>query len=110
MNKRFRRLGAFAIAAAMQGGLIGLALGQGGPTPSGPGGQQQEYPADNAAQMVETTPSSETESGTELPVLYVTSVEIVRTSTEPKLDIVRVTGLTGSQGWSEPQLVPTFAG
>jgi hypothetical protein len=109
MNKNFRRLGAFAIAAAMQCGLVGLALAQGGPTPSGPAGQQQEYPADNA-QMVEPTPSSETSPDSELPVLYVTSVEIVRTSLDPKLDIVRVTGLTGSQGWSEPQLVPTFAG
>jgi hypothetical protein len=44
------------------------------------------------------------------PVLYVTSVEILRTSAEPKLDIVRVTGLASSQGWSAPQLVPTFAG
>jgi hypothetical protein len=43
-------------------------------------------------------------------VLYVTSVEVMRTSTEPKLDIVRVTGLTGSQGWSAPQLVPTYVG
>jgi hypothetical protein len=43
-------------------------------------------------------------------VLYVTSVEVMRTATEPKLDIVRVTGLTGSQGWSAPQLVPTFVG
>lgn len=110
MNKQFRRLGACAVAVAMQGGLSGLALAQGGPTPSGPGGQQQEYPAGNAAQMVEASPSSETAPETELPVLYVTAVEILRTSTEPQLDIVRVTGLTGSQGWSAPQLVPTFAG
>ena len=56
------------------------------------------------AAPVETAPS------TELPVLYVTGVEVVRTALEPKLDIVRVTGLTGSAGWSEPQLVPTYAG
>ena len=43
-------------------------------------------------------------------MLYVTSVEVMRTATEPKLDIVRVTGLTGSPGWSAPQLVPTFVG
>ena len=60
--------------------------------------------------MVEPTQSTETTPGTELPVLYVTSVEVLQTSTEPKLDIVRVTGLTGSQGWSAPQLVPTFVG
>jgi hypothetical protein len=46
----------------------------------------------------------------DLPVLYVTSVEIFRASAEPEFDIVRVTGLAASQGWSEPQLVPTYAG
>jgi hypothetical protein len=107
MNKKFHRLGVFAIAAAMQGSLVGLALAQGNPqSPSA--GQPQGAAA--AGQMVQATPSSETTPGTELPVLYITSVEVVRTSIEPKLDIVRVTGLTGSQGWSSPQLVPTFAG
>jgi hypothetical protein len=111
MNKNFRRLGAFAIASSMHGSLIGLALAQGAATPSGPGGQSQGYPAaDNGQMVVEATPSTEASPESELPVLYVTSVEIVRTSIDPKLDIVRVTGLTGSQGWSAPQLVPTFAG
>jgi hypothetical protein len=110
MNKKFHRLAAFAIAAAVQVGLIGLALAQGAATPSGAGAQPQGYPGADNAQMVEAAPSSETSPETELPVLYVTSVEIVRTSIDPKIDIVRVTGLTGSQGWSAPQLVPTFAG
>ncbi len=109
MNKRFRRLGAFAIAAAMQGSLIGMALAQGGP-PSAPSGQPQGYGAGAQGRTVQSTPSTETTPGTELPVLYVTSVEILRSGIEPKLDIVRVTGLTSSQGWSAPQLVPTFAG
>lgn len=108
MKKQFRRLGALVIAAAMQGSLAALAFAQGGPPPSGAGGQSQPYNA--GAPMVEALPSSEATPGTELPVLYVTSVEILRTSIEPRLDIVRVTGLTGSQGWSAPQLVPTFAG
>jgi hypothetical protein len=34
----------------------------------------------------------------------------LRTTIGPKLEIVRVIGLTGSQGWSAPQLVATFAG
>ena len=110
MNKRFRRLGAFAIAAAMQASLAALAFAQGGPPLSSAGGQPPGYGAGRGAQMVESPQSTETTPGTELPVLYVTSVEIVRTSIDPKLDIVRVTGLTGSQGWSAPQLVPTFAG
>jgi hypothetical protein len=109
MHNRFARLGVCALAVAVQAGLAGLAIAQGGPPPSGAGGQPQGYPT-GAGQMVEATPSGETTPETELPVLYVTSVEVMQTSTEPKLDIVRVTGLTGSQGWSAPQLVPTYVG
>ena len=110
MNKRFPRLGVFAIAAALQVGVAALAFAQGGPPPSGAPGQPQGYAGGGAGQVVEPTQSDETTPGTELPVLYVTSVEVMRTSTEPQLDIVRVTGLTGSQGWSAPQLVPTYVG
>jgi hypothetical protein len=109
MNMPFPRLGVFAMAVAMQVGLGGLAFAQGGPPPSGAAAQPQGY-AGGAGQMVEPTQSSETTPGSELPVLYVTSVEVMRTSTEPQLDIVRVIGLTGSQGWSAPELVPTFVG
>ena len=110
MNMRFPRLGAFAIAAALQVALAGLAFAQGGPPPSGAAGQPQGYAGGAPGQMAEPAPSAQESPGTELPVLYVISVEVMRTSTEPKLDIVRVTGLTGSQGWSAPQLVPTFVG
>lgn len=109
MNKTFRLLGVFAIAAALQGGWAGLALAQ-GPSPANPGGSPPGYGAAEAAPGVNPATPSQTTPATELPVLYVTSVEILRTTTEPKLDIVRVTGLTGSQGWSDPELVPTFAG
>jgi len=109
MNKICRRLAALAVAAVMQGGLAGLAFAQGAP-PAGTGGQPPAYGGGGPEQMVEAMPSSEAAPATELPVLYVTSVEVMRTSAEPKLDIVRVTGLTGSQGWSAPQLVPTFVG
>ena len=91
MNKRFRRLVVLAIAAAMQGSLAGPAFAQGGPQSPSPGRQPQGYGAGGGGQTVESSQSSETARGTELPVLYVTSVEIVRTSIDPKLDIVRVT-------------------
>jgi hypothetical protein len=110
MNMIFPRLGALAIAAALRIGLAGVAFAQGGLPPSGAPGQPQGYAGGGAGQMVEPTQSDETTPGTELPVLYVTSVEVMRTSTEPQLDVVRVTGLTGSQGWSAPQLVPTYVG
>jgi hypothetical protein len=109
MSKTLRRLAAFGVGAAMQGGLICVALAQVTP-PSSFGGSAPQYGAAEAAQMVEPAAQPDVTASTELPVLYVTSVEVLRTALEPKLDIVRVTGLTGSAGWSEPQLVPTFAG
>jgi hypothetical protein len=45
-----------------------------------------------------------------MPLLYVTSVEVVRTAADPKLDIIRVTGVAASAGWNNPQLVPFFYG
>ncbi len=102
MKKNFCRLCAFAIVAALQIGRPGVVFAQGAMPPAGAGGA--------TGQGAEATSSTEAAPGTDLPVLYVTSVEVMRTAMEPKLDIVRVTGLTGSHGWSAPQLVPTFVG
>jgi len=70
------------------------------PSFSGPGWGPEQEPA----AIPETTPMPE------LPVLYVTSVEILQSTATPELDIVRVTGLAATEGWSAPQLVPTYAG
>ena len=112
MLKTFRRLAALAVSAAMKGGLIAVALAQGAPSPSTAGSPAPQYGAPRGAgpQPVEVAQPPETAPSTELPVLYVTGVEVLQTALEPKLDIVRVTGLTGSAGWSGPQLVPTYAG
>jgi hypothetical protein len=107
MNKMFRWLGAFAVVEVMQASLVGLALAQGGAPATIPAGAPQGY---GAAGTGQAPAGSAATAATELPVLYVTSVEVLRTAIGPKLDIVRVIGLTGSQGWSAPQLVPTFAG
>ena len=110
MSNTFRRLTVFAVAAALQGSLVGVAFAQANPPPSGAGGPPSQYA--NPGSMPSAVPGAGPESAaaSELPILYVTSVEVLRTSTEPKLDIVRVTGLTSSQGWGTPQLVPTFSG
>jgi hypothetical protein len=117
MKKTLRWLGMLAIGAAVPVGLAGIALAQGAPPAAsspaasapGAGGPPADEYGGNIGQAATTSPT-EAEPGTELPVLYVTSVEIMRTQTQPQLDIVRVTGLTGSQGWSSPQLVPTYIG
>ena len=112
MKKVLARLTVFVLAAALQVGLSGLAVAQGVQTQSGdqaPGrGQYQQEPdvmqsSPNGAPQPFSTPQF-------LPVLFVTSVEVIRTATEPHEDIVFVRGLTGTIGWSQPQVVPLFLG
>lgn len=110
MNQPFRSLRMLALAAILPVGTVGVAIAQGagGPTPTSPSGPppyQVATPGENAA-----GPQTQVSAQTELPVLYVTNVEIMRSAVEPAIDVVRVTGLAGSQGWSDPQLVPTTVG
>ena len=96
--------GALAIAAALQVGPIGLAWAQDSTNNSGEesaGTQEvgQSTPS-GAPQAYQTPPAA--------PVLFITSVEVMQTTLEPKQAIIKVRGLTGSRGWSSPQLVPLF--
>jgi|SRR5579863_2476276 len=104
MTKLFTASCALAVALLLQMGIGGNAWAQGGPPP----------PADAAAAPVSApSPSGApqpTATPPDLPVLWVTSVEVLRSSGEPHQDIVRVTGVTGSVGWNNPQLVPLFVG
>jgi hypothetical protein len=110
MNKISRALGvlgAVAVLPAIAAGPV-CAQGAGGPTPTSSGGPPPyEVPTPGT-----NVPGQQTQvsAQTELPVLYVTSVEIMRSTVEPAIDIVRVTGFAGSQGWSDPELVPTTVG
>lgn len=110
MRKTLRWLAVLAIGTVLQGGLSGLAIAQGPAPGSSPANPAPGYGGGAPDQTSNPAAPTETEPATELPVLYVTSVEILRTQIEPQLVIVRVTGLTGSQGWNSPELVPTFAG
>ena len=44
------------------------------------------------------------------PVLHITSVEVMRSTHGPTMDIIRVRGLTSTPGWQEPELVPLTRG
>ena len=110
MHITIRRLAALAIVAVMLCGMTGLAFAQAAPVPSSVGGPPPQYTAPGSEPSGVPSALPETAAQSALPVLFVTSVEVLRTSADPRLDIVRVTGLTSSQGWSDPELVPTFAG
>ena len=111
MRKPSLRLAMIAVAAGVLGCPVSLVLAQGNP-PARPsvGGAPPQYAAPGYEPPEVPAAGPEAAAAEELPVLYVTSVEVLRTSAEPRLDIVRVTGLASSQGWSAPELVPTFAG
>ncbi len=102
----FRVLAAFAIGATVQLGLCGLASAQGSAASPGPMGQEMPGGQEALGELA----APELSPAADRPVLYVTSVEVFRTSAEPKRDIVRVTGLAASGGWGAPQLVPSYAG
>ena len=88
-----------AVSVFAQGAQAG---GQGGGDQQGQGyvGGDQEAAG----------PSGGSRPSLEMPVLYVTGVEVLRTAMDPKIDVIHVTGLASSLGWSNPQLVPFFYG
>lgn len=44
------------------------------------------------------------------PVLHITSVEVIRSTHGPVMDIIRVRGLASTSGWEEAELVPLTRG
>ncbi len=110
MNSTFRVLAAVAFGTALSGTPASFGLAQGVPSAPASGGAAASYGDAGPGSAGELTAPPDATQATELPVLYVTGVEVMRTATEPRLDIVRVVGLASSQGWSAPQLVPTYAG
>ncbi len=118
MTKIVPKLCALAAAAALTVGSAGIAGAQNAPSsaqmaaPPAAANQPAGYPeeeGENAAENNAAGPAGATRP-IEVPVLYVTSIEVLRGSAEPKIDIVRVTGLASSDGWSAPELVPFFYG
>ena len=100
MTKLFALAGAFAIAAALQ---LSPAWAQDTSSDESAGSQDVGQSMPTGAPQSYTTPPM-------APVLFITSVEVVQTTLEPRQAIIKVRGLTGSRGWSGPQLVPLFQG
>jgi len=109
MNSLLGRYTACAIIALAQMGAATLAHGQGTTVP-GAASVTAKPPGDTGPGSPGEDVTDVAPSLVDLPVLYVTSVQVMRTTTDPKVDIVSVTGVTSSEGWSAPQLVPTYAG
>lgn len=91
------------LAATLSGGVFAQAAAPAGQQSSSPGYQQAGADTNAAGPTGATRPL-------EMPVLYVTGIEVLHATLDPKVDIVRVTGLASSAGWSGPTLVPFFYG
>ena len=100
MTKLFALAGALAIAAALS---AAPAWAQDTSSDESAGSQDVGQSMPTGAPQSYTTPPS-------APVLFITSVEVIQTTLEPRQAIIKVRGLTGSRGWSGPQLVPLFQG
>lgn len=96
----------FALASLIAAGLLGSAQAQQQPPSAGgpPQGQQQAYPGPGPGQP------SGTVGGPPAPVVFVTSVEVLRSDRNGGLDVVRVRGVVTGSSWSQPHLIPITQG
>ncbi|HUI35735.1 MAG TPA: hypothetical protein VLX67_09435 [Stellaceae bacterium] len=111
MTMIFSRLCGLAAGAVVAVGVVAGAFAQTAaapPTGADQGTQSLGY------QQTGADPNAAGPTGAtralDVPVLYVTGIEIVHFTMDPKVTVVRVTGLVSSAGWSAPQLVPFFYG
>ena len=112
MHASVRPLAICAVAVLLQGGAIGIGSAQNAPEthPPIPGVAPPSAYGPGWGPEEESPPPSEAAAPTELPILFVTDVEILQASGGNGTDIVQVTGIASSEGWSAPQLVPTYPG
>lgn len=107
------RLAILAIFGSL--GLGGLALAGGAfaqtaPATNGgppPAAQEAEHPP---PENVPTDRGSRQDSMERVPVFAITSVELLRSTHSPGLDVVAVRGVTSSDGWTSGTLVPLSQG
>jgi hypothetical protein len=100
----------FALASVIAAGLLGSAQAQQQPPAAGgpPQGQQQQgQQQSNAPYPVQP---AGTVGGPPAPVVFVTSVEVLRSDRAGGLDVVRVRGVVTGQSWSQPHLIPITQG
>ena len=76
--------------------------------------QKAATPNSQAPQQVAAIPqqpsSPQNDTPHTAPVFWITSVEVLRSTHAPQLDVVRVRGLVPTEGWESAELVPITRG
>jgi hypothetical protein len=97
-----------AVAALVAGSLW---PGDGGPTFAATPPQAQAAPQPNGSAGVDLQADAQDEEQLpQVPVLMVTSVEVMRSTHAPTLDVVRVRGVASTDGWTDPEVLPITQG
>lgn len=65
---------------------------------------------ETAAAPQQSSASTQDEAPNTAPVFWVTSVEVLRSTHAPQLDVIRVRGLVTTEGWEAVELVPLTKG
>ena len=111
MRQIHRTIGAVFAAIAIVLAVTAAAFAQGAqPAGTGGAGDAGGGPGGYAGAGQDAAGPAGASRALEMPILYVTGIEVLRSAMDPKVDVVRVTGLASSAGWSSPQLVPFFYG
>jgi hypothetical protein len=101
-----------ALASLFAAGLIGSAHAQQQPPSAGgpPPGQGQQQGQQGYGGGPGPGQPSGTIGGPPAPVVFVTSVEVLRSDRNGGLDVVRVRGLVTGSSWTTPHLIPITQG
>jgi hypothetical protein len=92
-----------ASAVAVAACLLGISHAASAAQESGTPAQRPAAPA------VQNEPEGAGQS-VQAAVLHITSVEVIRSTHAPVMDIIRVRGLTSTSGWEEAELIPLTRG
>ena len=82
-------------------GLTGGALAQ-----SAQSSRPDKTAEKTAPQYADSAPESDDDSSVRSPVLKVTGVEVMRSAHGPALDVVHVWGVSSTDAWDTPEIVP----
>ena len=108
---RSKRLVLSSLAAALAMAAPSAHAQQSGPPQGGPpGAPPQGGPATPQQSGPPQSMPGQIPEGRPFPVLFVTSVELIRSDRTGGLDIVRARGLVTSSNWSSPHLLPITRG
>jgi hypothetical protein len=95
----------YALAAVGLLFCIGGSASGAGSTPT-----QTSHPAQAQDRSANSSANTAESQEIQAPVLRVISVEVLRSTHGPTLDIIRVRGLASTSGWEEAELVPLTRG